>query len=150
MRHDSWQNYASSRKLVTALFFSFAACLVSAGGWAATRASQSAGTDLDRLIPREQWAASGLDKLTPPEQQTLADEIAGLLGSARTRQSSAPTARDKSPWRKLHRRMSRDDVKKLLGEPDRISVSRFYESWEYLGGSVTFDAKGHVDFWSEP
>jgi hypothetical protein len=29
-------------------------------------------------------------------------------------------------------------------------VSRFYDSWYYGGGSVTFDSKGHVDFWSEP
>jgi len=46
--------------------------------------------------------------------------------------------------------MSKDDVKKLLGEPDRVSVSRFFESWYLGGGSVTFDGKGHVDFWSEP
>ena len=45
----------------------------------------------------------------------------------------------------LHRSMSKDEVRKLLGEPDRVSVSRFFESWEYSGGSVTFDGKGRVD-----
>jgi hypothetical protein len=45
--------------------------------------------------------------------------------------------------------MSKDDVKKLLGEPMRVSVSKFYEVWDYTGGSVTFDGKGHVDSWSE-
>ena len=33
----------------------------------------------------------------------------------------------------LHRSMSKDEVRKLLGEPDRVSVSRFFESWEYSG-----------------
>lgn len=65
-------------------------------------------------------------------------------------QSSAPARIDRSQWRKLRRKMSKDDVKKLLGEPDRVSVSRFFESWYLGGGSVTFDGKGHVDFWSEP
>jgi len=45
--------------------------------------------------------------------------------------------------------MSKDDVRKLLGEPVRVSVSRFYESWYYLGGTVTFTGKGRVDSWSE-
>jgi hypothetical protein len=49
-----------------------------------------------------------------------------------------------------HRRMYKDDVKNLLGDPDRVSVSRFYESWTYGGGSVTFDGKGRLDYWSEP
>jgi len=65
-------------------------------------------------------------------------------------QSSAPAAKERSQWRQLKRRMSKDDVKKLLGEPERVSVSRFFESWYYGGGSVTFDGKGKVDFWSEP
>jgi hypothetical protein len=146
MIHDSW------RKLVTALFFSFVAYLVSGGALAANRLTHSAAMELDHLIPREKWAGAGLDKLTAAEQQTLADEITGLLGAARSAQSStpAPAGKDRSQWRMLHRRMSKDEVRKLLGEPDRISVSRFYESWDYLGGSVTFDGKGRVDFWSEP
>lgn len=65
-------------------------------------------------------------------------------------QSSMPAGKDLSQWRKLKRRMSKDDVKKLLGEPERVSVSRFFESWYYGAGSVTFDGKGKVDFWSEP
>jgi hypothetical protein len=45
--------------------------------------------------------------------------------------------------------MSKDDVRKLLGEPMRVSVSKFSEAWDYAGGSVTFDGKGHVDSWNE-
>jgi outer membrane protein assembly factor BamE (lipoprotein component of BamABCDE complex) len=73
-----------------------------------------------------------------------------LAAGQSAQQNDTPAAKDKSQWRKLQRHMSRDDVKKLLGEPDRVSVSRFSESWYYLSGSVTFDGKGHVDFWSEP
>jgi hypothetical protein len=45
--------------------------------------------------------------------------------------------------------MTKDEVRKLLGEPDKVSVSRFYEAWEYSGGDVMFDGKGRVDSWSE-
>jgi hypothetical protein len=144
MIHDSW------RKLVTALFFSFIACLASGGALAANRLTHSSAVELDHLIPREKWAGTGLDKLTAAEQQTLADEITGLLGAARSTQSSTPAGKDRSQWRMLHRRMSKDEVRKLLGEPDRVSVSRFFESWDYPGGSVTFDGKGRVDSWIEP
>ena len=144
MIHDSW------RKLVTALFFSFIAYLASDGAFAANRLAHSAALELDHLIPREKWAATGLDKLTAAEQEALADEITGLLGAARSKQGSTPAGKDKSQWRMLQRRMSKDEVRKLLGEPDRVSVSRFFESWDYSGGSVTFDGKGRVDSWSEP
>jgi hypothetical protein len=144
MIHDSW------RKLVTALFFSFIAYLATGGTLTANRLTHSATVELDHLIPREKWAGTGLDKLTAAEQQTLADEITGLLGAAPSTQSSTPAGKDRSQWRMLHRRMSKDEVRKLLGEPDRVSVSRFFESWDYSGGSVTFDGKGRVDSWSEP
>lgn len=66
-------------------------------------------------------------------------------------QSAAPTQNDKSQWRKLQRHMSKDDVRKLLGEPRSISVSRYCEAWAYIGsGSVTFDSKGRLDYWLEP
>jgi hypothetical protein len=45
--------------------------------------------------------------------------------------------------------MTKDDVRKLLGEPTRVSVSRFYEAWDYARGTVIFDGKGHLDSWSE-
>ena len=143
MIYDSW------RKLVAALFFSFIAYIASGGALAANRIAYSGAVELDHLIPREKWAGAGLDKLTAAEQQALADEITGLLGAARSTQSSIRAGKDRSQWRMLHRSMSKDEVRKLLGEPDRVSVSRFFESWEYSGGSVTFDGKGRVDSWGE-
>ena len=87
----------------------------------------------------------------------------GLLAASPRAQSTEASAqndtstKDRAQWRKLQRHMTKDEVRKLLGEPDRVSVSRFFESWYYSGGnlnfsggSVTFDGKGRVDFWSEP
>lgn len=63
--------------------------------------------------------------------------------------SQAPNE-DRSQWRKLQRGMSKDDVKKLIGEPGKVSVGKYYEFWYYGGGSVTFDSKGRLDSWNEP
>jgi hypothetical protein len=140
----------SWRKVSATLLFGSLICLISIAALAAGRRARPHEIQLDTLIPRDKWAGAGLDKLSATEQQTLADDITGLLASPPSRQNVTPPVKDKSQWRQLHRRMSQDEVKKLLGEPDRVSVSRFYDSWYYGGGSVTFDSKGHIDFWSEP
>jgi hypothetical protein len=143
MTHVSWP------RLVAALLFSSAAYFVWVGTVAASRPSDSVGVELDHLIPREKWEGIGLNKLTVPEQQTLANEITSLLGAARSTETASSAQKDRSQWRKLQRHMTKEDVRKLLGEPMRISVTRFYEAWDYAGGSVTFDGKGRVDSWSE-
>jgi hypothetical protein len=143
MIHDSW------RKLVAAVIFSFIAYIASSAALAATGSPTPPQVELDHVIPREKWVGTGLDKLTVAEQQTLADEITGLLGAARWTQSSTPAGKDRNQWRMLHRRMSKDEVRKLLGEPYRVSVSRYFETWDYSGGEVMFDGKGRVDSWSE-
>ena len=74
---------------------------------------------------------------------------AELQVAAQSAESSTPAQTDRSQWRKLQRRMSKDDVRKLLGEPTRVSVSKFYESWDYPRGNVIFDGKGRLDSWSE-
>jgi hypothetical protein len=129
--------------------FSLVAALVLWGGAFAASKHTQANVALDRLIPRENWAGAGLDKLTAQEQQSLADDISSLLARGRTMGVGTTTAKDRTQWRKLQRRMTEDDVKKLLGEPDTVSVSRFYESWYYPAGSVTFDRKGRLDLWTE-
>lgn len=139
-------------KLGSIFLLGCAAYVVSYDVFAASRMARSSESQLDHLIPREKWAGAGLDKLTTEEQQNLAGEITALLGSGVSAPERAPmpAAKDRSQWRSLKRHMSKDEVRKRLGKPERISTSRFYESWEYLGGSVTFDNKGRVDFWSEP
>ena len=141
--------HVSGRRLVNALLFSFIVCFVLGDAFEAGGLTRTAQAELDHLIPRDKWEGAGLNKLTASEQQTLADEITALLGTARSTQSSAPAAKDRSQWRMLQRHMSKDDVKKLLGEPLKVSVSRFYESWYYPGGTVTFDGKARLDSWSE-
>ena len=139
----------SRRKLVASSLFGSLAYFVWDGTISASPLSASVDVDLDHLIPREKWDVTGLNKLTAPEQQTLANEIAGLLSSVRSTETATAVQKDRSQWRRLQRHMSKDDVRNLLGEPTRVSVSRFYEAWSYLGGTVTFDGKGHVDSWSE-
>lgn len=141
MIHISW------RRLLAALSF-VAALSIWGGAFAASKHTQTVNA-LDRLIPQEKWAGAGLDKLTATEQQALADDISSLLSGARTNEGRPVSAKDRTPWRKLQRHMTKDDVKKLLGDPDTVSVTRFYESWYYLAGSVTFDGKGRLDLWTE-
>jgi len=143
--------HVSGRRLVAAFIFSPVA--IAFLFWFSTVAASPlpapGAAELDHLIPREKWDATGLNKLTAPEQQTLANEITGLVGAAQTAGAGA-NLKDMSQWRQLKRHMSKDDVRRLLGDPARVSVSRFYEAWYYLNsGSVTFDGKGHVDSWSE-
>ena len=102
-------------RLFTMLLFGFAVYVVSDGTLAASRLAR-ADVGLDQLIPRENWTVTGLKKLTEPEQQKLASEITVLLDERRTK-NDILTGKDRSQWRKLQRRMSKDDVRKLLGEP---------------------------------
>lgn len=132
-------------RVIAAVLFSF----VLGGALAASRQPPASQAELDRLIPREKWAGAGLDKLSTAEQQTLADDITALLASTRSTDNAMPSAKDRSQWRTLKRGMTKDDVKKVLGEPVRVSVTRFYESWYYLSGTTTFDGKGHLDSWTE-
>jgi len=59
----------------------------------------------------------------------------------------------KSSWRSLKLEMSKDEVKKTLGDPPKVSVSRVGEMWYYpdkTGGVVAFDKKDRVRAWDEP
>jgi hypothetical protein len=87
--------------------------------------------------------------LAPTEQQALADDISSLLARARTPGNAPAAIKDRTQWRKLQRHMTKDEVKQLLGDPDTVSVSRFYEAWNYAAGSVTFNSKGHLEMWTE-
>lgn len=142
MIHLSW------RRSVAALVFTSVAFIAYGGTTAASRSSDSTEVTLDHFIARGQWEISGLNKLTAAEQRALATEITDLLGTAQSTETGS-TQNDRSQWRKLQRRMSKDEVRKLLGEPVRVSVSRFYESWDYSRGTVIFDGKGRLDAWSE-
>lgn len=76
------------------------------------------------------------------------------------RDSSRPQAgrassnsREIQNWRQLRRGMSMDDVRALLGEPDRVDaiggISTIW-SWNAGGAHVHFDSADKLDGWSEP
>jgi len=136
-------------RLVAVVVFSVSVYFALGDASAASRESYSTEVELDRLIPQEKWAAAGLDKLTSAEQRALADDITALVASGRSIDNAISSTKDRSEWRKLQRHTSKDEVKRLLGEPMRVSVSSYYESWYYLGGAVTFDGKGRLDSWNE-
>tara|TARA_Y100001970_G_C14050914_1_gene758883 strand:+ start:740 stop:1045 length:306 start_codon:yes stop_codon:yes gene_type:complete len=56
---------------------------------------------------------------------------------------------NKSNWRKLKRNMSKDNVRKILGEPERITQSSNFTYWTYKKGKVTFYTE-KLDSWTEP
>ena len=71
-----------------------------------------------------------------------------VLETARQKSQSAPTD-TLSSWRQLAKGMSRNQVRELLGEPDRI-VGGNFEIWAWKnGGDVTFYNE-KVYAWSEP
>ena len=139
----------SCRRSAAALIFTSVAIFAWGGTEAVSRPSDSTSVGLDHLIPPAEWEVSGLSKLTALEQQALASEITSLLGAGQATETGSSVQQDRSQWRRLQRRMSKDDVRKLLGEPLRVAVSRFYEAWDYPRGTVIFDGKGRLDAWSE-
>lgn len=107
-------------------------------------------TIMIQLLPRKPFAALLLS-FTPCLFLDAAPAAAKhpQTPEASAAQASPTPVKDRGQWRKLHRRMSKDEVRNLLGEPDTISVSRFAESWYYQRGDVIFDGKGRLDMWTE-
>jgi hypothetical protein len=57
----------------------------------------------------------------------------------------------KDAWRKLNKKMSKEQVKTLLGEPDKIDNFGNFEVWNYNDYSkVQFNDNGYVTGWHEP
>jgi outer membrane protein assembly factor BamE (lipoprotein component of BamABCDE complex) len=59
------------------------------------------------------------------------------------------TSHTRSAWRQLSKGMSREQVRALLGEPDRINGGTF-ERWRWTSGGEIIFYQGAVDGWSEP
>jgi hypothetical protein len=62
--------------------------------------------------------------------------------------------RDVQNWRQLRLGMTMDQVRALLGEPERVDVNPIFSSWHWdppSGPDVIFDSRsGRVTSWSEP
>jgi hypothetical protein len=68
---------------------------------------------------------------------------------SRDRQAQeAPNWRDISNWRRLRQGMTPDQVRALLGEPERVDAGAI-TFWHWNGASVHF-MRGRVEGWSEP
>jgi hypothetical protein len=70
------------------------------------------------------------------------------------RGGAAADWRSKANWRRLKVGMTEDDVRSILGEPQKVVVlfATVYWHWNYPGGpSVDFDKENRrVGGWSEP
>jgi len=54
-----------------------------------------------------------------------------------------------SNWRKLSTGMDTSDVRKILGEPERLDGGMF-ATWHYGNGGMVIFREGEVDRWQEP
>lgn len=84
-------------------------------------------------------------------------ELEALIrgGPARDRSvETSPKWRDLQNWRQLRHGMKMDEVRALLGEPERVStLGELVTYWHWASGvaEVSFDSKsGKVRGWSEP
>lgn len=67
--------------------------------------------------------------------------------------AAIPEAQDLQNWRRLRLNLTMDQVRTLLGEPERVDVINSWTTWNWgsLGGAnVSFDRSGKVVGWSEP
>ena len=106
-------------------------------------------------------ADSLLRRIDVLEQRVLDLEkrIRDLEANIGSEASRAPTAlvssqsRDVRNWRRLRTNMTMDQVRELLGEPERVDNLGTFTLWRWgsIDASVTFDNRSNkVSGWSEP
>ena len=116
--------------------------------WPAMALGQA--TSMDSLVGRVE-----LLELTVSELADRVRQLESLVGSEPSQSRSLPATakwRDLQNWRRLKRGMKMDEVRALLGEPERVdTLGRLatYWRWEYRA-NVEFDERGKVRGWSEP
>lgn len=84
-------------------------------------------------------------------------ELETLLKGEPVRARPTPASanwRDLQNWRRLRLGMTTDEVRALLGEPERVDANQAFTLWYYdynRGTRVSFNSdSGTVDGWSEP
>ncbi len=85
--------------------------------------------------------------------RVLEEKIARLSGAMEMPQEVPSNF--EAGWRKLAIGMTREQVRRLLGEPDEVSYLSYLEIWDYSARckascSVTFDEQGRVESWKSP
>lgn len=106
--------------------------------------------DLYRRAASWELNWSGFSSASPVEAATPPAPSVPLRKPA---SPATPKWRDVSLWRGLSHGMSKDDVKRILGERGKISDLGFHVTWDYnypFGGNVTFGQDGTLQSWSEP
>ena len=79
-------------------------------------------------------------------------KLESILRSPSSDQGIVPSSegwKSVANWRKLSTDMDTSDVKKILGEPDRLDGGKIAEWYYKNGGRVTF-FNGRVNQWKEP
>jgi len=87
----------------------------------------------------------------PAENQTTTAKVTAVV-----KPSSVVDWHDKHNWRKyLQTGITRTDVRRIFGDPEKMHVSGILETWEYGSGSITFSVEsgtrdGSLYSWDEP
>jgi len=106
--------------------------------------------DLYRRAASWELSWSGFSLASAPDPITPS---AASIPSRKPVSPARPRWKDVSVWRGLSHGMSQDDVKRILGAPEKVVDLGFQVTWHYgypLGGEVTFGKDGKVESWSEP
>jgi hypothetical protein len=115
--------------------------------WPAAAIAQ--GTSVDSLARRVE-----LLELTTSELAARVRQLEALVGSEPSRDRALPAPakwRDLQNWRRLRRGMKMDEVRALLGEPERVDNTGYFTTWRWqFPASVEFDSGGKLRGWSEP
>lgn len=123
------------------------------------KGDESMNVDLYRRTTRWDLSWSGLSSVSALEPVTPSSHSAPLRKplSQAPRPFVLPPARPRwrnvALWRGLSHGTSQDDVKRILGEPEKIADLGGTVIWYYgypSGGQVTFGQDGRLESWSEP
>jgi len=108
--------------------------------------------DLYRRAAIWELTWSGLPSAPAPD--AAAPPAASVpLGGRKLVPPARPKWKDVSLWRGLSHGISKDDVTRILGAPEKVYDQGIQVTWYYgypLGGEVTFGKDGRVESWSEP
>ena len=89
-------------------------------------------------------------RTTDLEQRVLELEALIKVERPRDRRSStSPNWRDVQNWRRLRQGMTEDEVRALLGEPDRVQAGGV-TFWYWTDAANVYFISGKLEGWSEP
>jgi hypothetical protein len=119
------------------------AALAAASIPAVTAGQDTSAASLLRRIELLEGANTDLDRRVR--------ELEAVIKSEPSQGQPIPAStrwRDLANWRRLHLGMKMDEVRALLGEPERVDAG-YVTFWRWPGANVSF-ISGKLDGWSEP